>query len=105
MKLQHIILITLLLMTACQKKEKGVFSLSEIQNHNSKDSCWIAIDGNVYDVTSYLEKHPAPVNKLPTFCGKEASKAFNTKAGKGRPHSEDALKLLPKYKIGILEKS
>ncbi len=33
-------------------------SAQEIASHRSTSSCWIVVDGNVYDVTSYLDKHP-----------------------------------------------
>ena len=30
--------------------------LSEIFDHNTKESCWLLIEGKVYDVTNF--KHP-----------------------------------------------
>ena len=37
---------------------KEVFSMAEVAKHNSADSCWLVIDGEVYDVTSFLQEHP-----------------------------------------------
>ena len=34
-----------------------------LQNR-SLNSLWLVIDGNVYDITSYLHKHPAGVNVI-----------------------------------------
>lgn len=31
---------------------------AEVASHKSPDSCWIVIDGKVYDVTKFLDKHP-----------------------------------------------
>lgn len=31
---------------------------SELSNHRTKESCWIVIDRNVYDVTSFIDIHP-----------------------------------------------
>jgi L-lactate dehydrogenase (cytochrome) len=31
---------------------------AEVAKHNSKDSCWIVLDSNVYDITSFLTQHP-----------------------------------------------
>jgi L-lactate dehydrogenase (cytochrome) len=31
---------------------------AEVTKHNNKKSCWIVLESNVYDVTSFLSKHP-----------------------------------------------
>lgn len=33
-------------------------SAQEIASHRSTSSCWIVVDSEAYDVTSYLNKHP-----------------------------------------------
>lgn len=35
-----------------------MLSGSAIAKHKSADSCWLVIHGKVYDVTSFLDKHP-----------------------------------------------
>lgn len=30
----------------------------QVANHSTKESCWIVIDSQVYDVTSFLQRHP-----------------------------------------------
>jgi len=34
------------------------FTREEIEKHNTKEDCWIVVDGKVYDATSVLEWHP-----------------------------------------------
>jgi L-lactate dehydrogenase (cytochrome) len=31
---------------------------AEVAKHNNKNSCWIVLDSNVYDVTSFIGSHP-----------------------------------------------
>lgn len=31
---------------------------AEVAKHNTSKSCYIVLQGTVYDVTSYLEEHP-----------------------------------------------
>lgn len=35
-----------------------VISMDELSMHNSESSCWIAVSGQVYDVTSFIGNHP-----------------------------------------------
>src|SRR4051812_17622606 len=34
------------------------FSVEEVREHNNETSCWIIVNNQVYDVTSYLNSHP-----------------------------------------------
>lgn len=47
---------------AAAKQDTGVpdkqFTREEIEKHNSKDDCWLVVNGNVYDVGSVLSWHP-----------------------------------------------
>jgi len=39
-------------------KDNCVFSLDEVRVHNQEEDCWVVVHGRVYDVTSYLRRHP-----------------------------------------------
>eukprot|EP00179_Madagascaria_erythrocladioides_P004657 CAMPEP_0198316310 /NCGR_PEP_ID=MMETSP1450-20131203/6254_1 /TAXON_ID=753684 ORGANISM="Madagascaria erythrocladiodes, Strain CCMP3234" /NCGR_SAMPLE_ID=MMETSP1450 /ASSEMBLY_ACC=CAM_ASM_001115 /LENGTH=57 /DNA_ID=CAMNT_0044019461 /DNA_START=29 /DNA_END=198 /DNA_ORIENTATION=- len=41
-----------------------VFAWAELEAHNTASSCWLAIDGAVYDVTAFLHEHPGGPEKL-----------------------------------------
>jgi len=81
--------------------EKSSFSVNEVVKHNSKDDCWLIIERKVYDVTSFVEKHPGGKIML-NYCGKEATEAFNTKGGRGFPHKPVARDILSDFYIGDL---
>jgi hypothetical protein len=52
----------------------------EIRRHASVESTWIVIDGDVYDVTGWLEQHPGGAERLREWAGKDASLAFRAAA-------------------------
>lgn len=51
-------------------------SYEEVAKHNSPESCWVIIDGTVYDVTKFLPEHPGGQNIILRYAGKDASKKF-----------------------------
>ncbi|HSS62952.1 MAG TPA: cytochrome b5-like heme/steroid binding domain-containing protein [Gammaproteobacteria bacterium] len=81
--------------------ETKEYTSAEVARHGSEVDCWMAIDGKVYDVTSYLPDHPAPPAVMLPWCGKDASEGMHTK-GYGREHSPAAWAELERYRIGVL---
>ncbi|KAI0905978.1 FMN-dependent dehydrogenase-domain-containing protein [Ustulina deusta] len=65
-------------------------SAQEIASHRSTSSCWIVVEGKVYDVTSYLDKHPGGAAVLLKQGGTDATAEFR------KIHSPDVLQYLPK---------
>lgn len=82
------------------------FTLAQIAEHTTKESCWFAIEGKVYDVTPFVKSgfHPGK-DAILAGCGKDATELFNTRPmGSKTPHSEKSRTNLPKYLIGELAK-
>lgn len=79
-----------------------IIDLSEIATHNSKDSCWTAIDGGVYDITNFISKHEGG-DRILAVCGINGSDLFSGKNPMGRAHNQMAKTLLSKMKIGKLQ--
>ncbi len=79
-------------------------TMQELAKHNSETSCWLLIDGKIYDVTSYLYQHPGNADTILPTCGTDATAAYNTKGdpNRPRPHSDNARQLLANYYIGDL---
>jgi cytochrome b involved in lipid metabolism len=52
-------------------------SLEEVSKHASANDCWMMIDGQFYDLSSYIQsaKHPGG-EKIVNGCGKDASAMF-----------------------------
>jgi cytochrome b involved in lipid metabolism len=78
-------------------------TLSEVSKHKDASNCWIAIEGNVYDVTSFVPNHPGEEAIL-LGCGKDATEMFNSRPNDGTSHSNKARQLLQKFLIGVLAK-
>ncbi len=77
------------------------YSLDDVGRHSHADDCWMAINGQVYDVSAYLPQHPTFPEIIVPSCGTDATTAFHTK-NRGRPHSAAASTRLQQYRIGVL---
>jgi len=78
------------------------FKLSDIAIHTSAEDCWVIVENNIFNVTSYIPNHPGGPDKIIPLCGKDATAAFNTKGGKG-PHSLKAQETLTSMFVGTIE--
>lgn len=65
------------------------FSSSDVAQHNSSQSCWSIVNGKVYDLTSWIGKHPGGSSAIKSMCGIDASAEFNDQhGGERRPANE-----------------
>ena len=76
---------------------------SQLTAHRQSSDCWLAIQGKIYDVTSYISSHPGGANEIIKYCGQDATQAFSSK-DKNIPqdHSSNAYNLLKNYYLGDL---
>lgn len=75
-------------------------TMSEVASHNSRTSCWAAINGSVYDLTGWIPKHPGGAGAIAQLCGTDGSAKFNAQHG----GSGMVLSVLTGFKIGLLAK-
>jgi cytochrome b involved in lipid metabolism len=73
----------------------------EVKKHVIPSDCWMIINGNVYDVSNYDVNHPGGAYRIDSYCGADATLAFNTMDGKGS-HSSFANQLLAGMLLGTL---
>ncbi len=65
------------------------YTLAQVATHDSASSCWTAINGKVYDLTSWISKHPGGRAAILSLCGRDGSAAYNDQhAGERRPANE-----------------
>ena len=79
----------------------GMISRTELKKHNQQADCWVAYKGVVYDITSWLPRHPGSAGAIAPYCGtaEEFAEAF------GGQHGTSKDKRLEKegVKEGVLE--
>jgi cytochrome b involved in lipid metabolism len=82
--------------------ETKTYTMEEVGVHNSAENCWMAIEGKVYDVTSFVTSHPGGKSII-GGCGKDATILFNERPtnNKGQ-HPIQAQRMLTEYYIGDL---
>jgi len=76
--------------------QQNIFTIEEIALHNTKDSLWMIIKGNVYDITTYVPSHPGGERALLKFAGRDGTENVQF-------HSSKMLEILnSRYFIGRL---
>lgn len=108
MKQLSITLLVLFSIAACTPattsdtdSSSDIFTMDEVSTHNSQSDCWMVIDGSVYDMTSYLPRHPGGIEQISAGCGIDASQLFATQGGEGS-HSQNAVSTRESFKVGTL---
>ena len=82
--------------TPTTSKSGGSYTSSDLQKHSDLTSCWSVVNGEVYDLTRWINSHPGGKSAITSICGRDGSSAFNGEhAGKSDP-----LRELAKFKIG-----
>ncbi len=77
-------------------RKKTYYSMEVIAQHRTSESCWLAVRGKVYDVTSFVQKHPGGVNAILKHGGTEATEHFDF-------HSREAQRQWTQFLIGYVE--
>jgi len=50
-----------------------MLSKAEVAEHNSKESCWVIVDGQAYDLTDFLDHHPGGSRIILRYAGQVMS--------------------------------
>ncbi|KAK9766609.1 Osmotic growth protein [Basidiobolus ranarum] len=83
---------------APEAKDK-IYKMEEVAKHNTKDDCWVIVNGQVLDVTNFLSDHPGGAKAILLFAGRDATEEFNML------HKPDVVdKYSPESIIGVLAK-
>jgi len=76
----------------------GTITAAEVSQHVSPDDCWTIIDGSVYDMTPFLNRHPGGSAAIAGLCGGDGTAGFRGQHGSASsPNAQ-----LEALKIGVL---
>ena len=79
--------------------------VTEVVKHSSPSDCWMIINNKVYNLSNYDVQHPGGADQIDSYCGKDATTAYDTKGRPGgSPHSSYADSLLSQFYVGDLTK-
>ncbi|XP_063969605.1 acyl-CoA 6-desaturase-like isoform X2 [Lytechinus pictus] len=91
----------------CQKGENSktdsttsaTYTWEEVKKHTKADDKWLVIDGDVYDVTKWANRHPGGRRLISHYSGQDATDAFGA-FHRDRDYVNKYLKL---YRIGRVD--
>ena len=79
------------------------YTFAQVQTHSTAASCWSVVGTTVYDLTSWIPKHPGGTAVITAMCGNDGSASFNGKHGStSAAPSTSAQNQLAQFSIGSL---
>ena len=75
------------------------YTRADVAQRNTPSDCWTIVDGNVYDLTSWIGAHPGGPGVIRGLCGVDGTVTFEAQHGRSaRPNS-----ILESYLLGPLK--
>jgi len=78
----------------------ATYSLTEISQHSTESDCWTTVNGNVYNITSFIPSHPGG-RAIIQACGKDGTSLFKSEREHQEENAEQTLEST--YLIGTLK--
>lgn len=78
----------------------NTFTTTQVAAHNSASDCWSIINGSVYNLTSWINRHPGGSQGILSICGKDGTSAFQGQHGS----NANAKQTLDTFKVGMVQK-
>lgn len=57
------------------------YTLAQVAAHGTTADCWSAVNGKVYNLTSFVDAHPGGTGPIASMCGKDGTSLFLSKHG------------------------
>jgi len=76
------------------------YTMAQVKTNKSAAKCWSVINGNVYDLTAWINAHPGGEGSIISLCGTDGTQDFLAMhRGQSKPESR-----LASYLLGPLTK-
>ena len=76
---------------------QAAYTASDVSAHNTQSDCWMIINGNVYNLTTFVNTHSGGSAVIIGQCGKDGTATFNS-----GPHRSSTLNAISSLKLGPL---
>ena len=76
------------------------YTAAQVAQHKSSSNCWTIVGTGVYNLTSYVNRHPGGSWNITSLCGRNGTRAFQQMHGS----SSSANSMLSSLRIGTLRK-
>lgn len=88
--------------TFCDRMMAGnmpaYFTREQVRKHDNESSCWVILEGRVFDVSQFILDHPGGAETLLEYAGQDISSIFHD--ADIHAHSQVATSILESYLIG-----
>jgi cytochrome b involved in lipid metabolism len=75
----------------------STYTMTQVAAHSTPADCWAAINGNAYNLTTWIAQHPGGQGPIKAMCGKDGSSSYNAiHKGQAKPEAALAALLLGK---------
>jgi cytoskeletal protein RodZ len=74
------------------------YTMADVRMNSTASSCWVAIDGRVFNLTQWIARHPGGAGAITQLCGTDGTATFTARhGGQSSPNAT-----LESYDIGPL---
>jgi hypothetical protein len=77
--------------------QAGTFTMADVATHNTSADCWVVVNNNVYNLTSFISSHSGGTSAITAQCGKNGTASFTN-----GPHSGSTLSAISSSLLGPL---
>jgi hypothetical protein len=95
--LMSLVFATVLLGFGSSIAQAATYTMADVRTHNTPTDCWVVVNDNVYNLTSFVTSHSGGASVITAQCGKNGTASFTS-----GPHSASTLSAISSSLLGPL---